>query len=174
MASSGAATFDDCGVRFAYPRGWQVEVTEEDEVITVSVHSPSEPAFALVTLDPRRLDADEVADNALEVMREEYPDLDATPAQGQVAGYPSTGHDAEFFALDVTNACAIRCFRTPRRTVLLFSQWSDIAGDDAADVLDTLMSSFAETDAHLAAVVDADADAADTDADDDATADDDA
>ena len=139
-------TYDDHGVRFLYPEGWEVEVTDEGPVTTVALHSPKGPAFALVTLDDSGPDPGLVADQALEVMREEYPELDAAPAHETIGGHPAVGHDVEFFSLDMTNACAIRCFRTDRRTVLVFAQWSDIEGDEAVAALDTVRGSFEETD----------------------------
>jgi hypothetical protein len=144
---TGNGTFDDFGVRFAYPDGWRVEVTDEGPVTTVALHSPAGPAFALVTLDNSRPVPAEVADQALEVMREEYPSLDSAPANETIRGRAAVGHDVEFFALDVINTCAIRCFQTDRRTVLLFGQWSDLEGDEAAAALDSVRGSFEETDA---------------------------
>jgi hypothetical protein len=80
-------------------------------------------------------------------MREEYPTLDVAPAGETIGGHPAIGHDVEFFSLDVTSACAIRCFRTDRRTVLLFGQWSDLEDADALSALDSVRQSFEETDA---------------------------
>ena len=57
------------------------------------------------------------------------------------------GHDVEFISLDMTNACAIRCFRTPRRTVLVFGQWSDLKDDDAGAAFADVRRTFQETDA---------------------------
>lgn len=141
-----AETFDDHGVRFEYPENWELEVTEEDDLVTVALHAPDGLAFALVTLDESRPAPAEVADEALRAMRDEYPGLDATPALETIGGYPAVGHDVEFISLDLTNACSIRAFRTPRRTVLLFNQWSDVEGDETADVLSAIRRSVAETD----------------------------
>ena len=142
-----SATYDDLGVRFRYPNGWQVEVSDDGgSVTTVALQSPTGPAFALVTIDDSRPDPNEVADGSLDVMREEYPVLDAAEARETIAGHPAVGHDLEFFSLDVSNACAIRCFRTDRRTVLLFGQWSDLEADEAEDAVAALRRSFEETD----------------------------
>jgi hypothetical protein len=140
-------TFDDRGVLFRYPDGWELDVTDDGPLTTISLHSTTGPAFALVTLDDSRPDPSEVVDQALDVMREEYPDLDATPARETIDGHKAVGHDVEFFSLDMTSACAIRCFRTDRRTVLLFGQWSDVEGDEAGDAVADLRRSFEETDA---------------------------
>lgn len=147
MTAREQAQFDDYGVRFSYPASWQTDVTEEGSVTTISLQADSGPAFALVTLDDSCPDPDEVADQALAVMREEYPSLDSSPTSATIAGQPAVGHDVEFFALDVTNGCAIRCFRTPRRTILLFGQWSDLESDEAMTALDAITGSIVETDA---------------------------
>jgi hypothetical protein len=140
------STFDDRGIRFRYPEDWELEVTDEGQVTTVAVHSPGGLAFALVTVDEERPAPTDVADQALEAMREEYPGLDAVPARETIAGHPAIGHDVEFISLDLANACAIRCFRTNRRTVLLFGQWSDLEGEDTGTVLAAVRGSVEETD----------------------------
>jgi hypothetical protein len=139
--------YDDRGIRFEYPGDWELEVTDDDPLTTVAVQAPGGLAFALVTVDDSCPAPADVADQALEALREEYPVLDATPALETINGHHAVGHDIEFISLDMTNACTIRCFRTPRRTVLLFGQWSDLVGDDSEATLDALRRSFEETDA---------------------------
>ena len=90
-------------------------MTDDGPVTTVALQSPGGLAFALVTTDDSRPAPAEVADEALTAMREEYPNLDATPALETINGHNAVGHDVEFISLDMTNTCAIRCFRTPRR-----------------------------------------------------------
>ncbi|GAC1471695.1 MAG: hypothetical protein NVSMB9_18140 [Isosphaeraceae bacterium] len=140
-------TYDDNGVRFEYPDDWQIEVSDEGEIITVAVNAPDGLAFALVTTDDSRPAPAMVADKALEAMREEYPSLDATPALETINGHRAVGHDIEFLSLDLTNGCAIRSFRTPRRTVLLFNQWSDIEDEQITGSLAAIRLSVTETDA---------------------------
>ena len=138
--------YDDHGIRFRYPEGWEVEETAEGTVTTVALHSGRGPAFALVTLDDSKPDPVEVADLAVEAMQEEYPDLEASPTGESIGGHAAIGHDVEFFSLDVLNSCVIRCFRTERRTVLVFGQWSDLEGQEGGDVLDAVRLTFEETD----------------------------
>jgi hypothetical protein len=136
--------YEDHGVRFEYPSDWVVEVTDEDEVTTVDLQHPEGVAFVLVRIDETCSDPEETCDMALEAMREEYPELDDTPAMETLGEHVVTGHDVEFFALDVPNAASIRCFRTPRRTVLLFGQWSDLGGETVADVVRSVFRSLEE------------------------------
>ena len=139
-------TFDDHGIRFEYPEDWELEVTDDGPVTTVSLQSPAGVAFALVTLDESCPAPAELADEALEAMRDEYPELDVAPALETISGYPAVGHDIEFISLDMTNTCAIRCFRTERRTVLVFGQWSDLEEGETGVVLDAVRRTIEETD----------------------------
>jgi hypothetical protein len=136
--------FESHGVHFEYPSDWPIEVSEDGPVTNVEVQAPSGLAFALIRTDESCPDPASVADEVLDAMRQEYPDLDADPAMENIQDYHATGHDVEFFSLDVTNAATIRCFRTPRRTVLIFGQWSDLGEDDLADLVRALFRSVEE------------------------------
>jgi hypothetical protein len=138
--------YDDRGIRFEYPNDWELEVTDDGPLTTVAVQAPGGLAFALVTMDDNCPAPAEVADQALEALREEYPVLDAVPALETINGHRAVGHDVEFFSLDMTNSCTIRSFRTPRRTVLLFGQWSDLVGAESESNLAAVRRSFQETD----------------------------
>ena len=139
-------TYEDHGLRFDYPSAWEVEVTDHGPVLTVALQDPSGLGFALITTDESRPDPADVADAALEAMREEYPELDASPAMETINDHCATGHDVEFFALDMTNAASIRCFRTPRRTVLAFGQWSDVGEAELPDLIRGVFRSIEDTD----------------------------
>src|SRR4051794_15932671 len=123
--------YNDGGIRFEYPGDWELEVTDDGALTTVAVQAHGGLAFALVTVDDSCPAPAQVADQALEALREEYPVLDASPALETIDGHRAVGHDVEFITLDMTNSCTIRTFRTPRRTVLLFGQWSDLADEEA-------------------------------------------
>lgn len=138
-------TYEDHGIRFTYPSDWELEVTDHGEVMTVAVQDPGGLGFALITTDDSRPDPADVAEAALEAMREEYPDLDVVPAMETINEHCATGHDVEFFALDMTNSATIRCFRTSRHTVLAFGQWSDLGEDILPDLIRGVFHSIEET-----------------------------
>ncbi|MDR3632729.1 MAG: hypothetical protein P4L84_02775 [Isosphaeraceae bacterium] len=138
--------YDEGGIRFEYPEDWELEMTDDGPVTTISLQAPTGLAFALVRTDEDCPAPAEVADEALEALRAEYEQLDAAPALETIDGHRAVGHDVEFISLDMTNACTIRCFRTSRRTVLVFGQWSDLEGDDAEVHLRRMRRSFEETD----------------------------
>jgi hypothetical protein len=139
------AYFDDYGIRFEYPTDWEVEVIEDGARTTVNLQSPG-PAFAFVLIDETCSPPAIEADQALEAMKEEYPNLEASPALETIDGHPAVGHDLEFFSLDIIVSCAIRCFRTPRRTVLIFAQWSDLEGEESEMSIRALRGSLEESD----------------------------
>ena len=140
------ATFDDHGVRFSYPADWEVEVDRDGEKTTVTINAPDGVAFALLAMDEGRPEPGEVAAQALEAMRGEYPDLDAVAVVEDVGGHDAVGVDVEFLSLDATNACAIRCYRSPRQTVLVFGQWSDLEGGEPAEQIRDIRRTLEETD----------------------------
>lgn len=136
--------YEGHGLRFAYPSDWELEETDEGEAATVEVQAPGGLAFALIRSDETGLDPASVADEVLEAMREEYPDIDVAPAMETLAGHHATGYDVEFFSLDITNGAIIRCFRTPERTVLVFGQWSDIGDEALPDLIRDVSRSVEE------------------------------
>ena len=136
--------YEDHGVRFEYPSDWVVEVTDEGEVTTADLQHPEGVAFVLVRTDESCSDPEATSDLALETMREEYPDLDASSVTERIGDHIVTGHDVEFFSLDVANAACIRSLRTPRRTVLVFGQWADLGGESMSDVVHGVLGSLEE------------------------------
>ena len=140
--------YDDRGIRFEYPADWELDVTDDGPRTTVTVQSPEGLAFALVTTDEGRPEPADLADEALAALEDEYPTLDAVPALETIDGHHAVGHDVEFVSLDLNNACAIRSYKTPRRTIFVLAQWSDdLAGEEAEESLKALRRSLEETDA---------------------------
>lgn len=137
--------YDDHGVRFEYPANWELEETDHGQVATVAVSVPDGLGFAVVTTDVTCPDPALASDEALEALREEYPDLDSTPVMEAINGHATTGYDVEFITLDLTNSAKVRCFRTPRRTVLVFGQWSDLGPSQTADQIRHVFQSIEET-----------------------------
>jgi len=137
--------YDNHGVRFEFPETWELEETDHGDVATVAVSVPDGLGFAVITTDVTCPDPAMASEEALEALKEEYPDLDASPVLEAINGQATTGYDIEFFALDMTNSASVRCFRTPRRTVLLFGQWSDAGSDQTPDQIRQIFLSMEET-----------------------------
>ncbi|HMF12210.1 MAG TPA: hypothetical protein VKE94_07885 [Gemmataceae bacterium] len=120
-----AARFDDGGIRFQYPENWRLEREENDSGWTVSLQSPG-TAFMMVCLREDLPTPDQVAEAALDALREEYPELEADDCVDNLAGQPAIGHDIRFISLDLTNTCWTRSFYSSEGTVLVLCQANDL------------------------------------------------
>ena len=138
--------YEDHGVRFEYPSDWKLEVTDDGPLTTIALEHHDGVAFLLVSADLSCPDPSEVADSVLEIMREEYPGLDADPVEELLDDRLITGYDAQFFSLDLSNTARIRCFRTLNRTILVFGQWTDVVEAEVSDLADGILGSVEEFD----------------------------
>jgi hypothetical protein len=138
-------TYEDHGIRFEYPSEWALQVTDLGPLTTIDLQHPDGVAFLLVSADLSCPDSGEVADSVLETMREEYPELEADPTEEVVDDRFVSGHDVQFFALDLPNTARIRCFRTLIRTILVFGQWTDLLEAEVSDLPDAIIRSIEET-----------------------------
>jgi len=135
------AQFEEAGIRFKYPENWRLEREENESGWTVSVHSP-ETAFLMLCLREDMPRTDEMAETALEALREEYPDLEAEDCVDSLAGQPAIGHDIRFFSFDLTNTCWTRSFYSTQGTVLLLCQFNDLETDRNEPVLRAICASL--------------------------------
>lgn len=133
--------FECDGIRFQYPENWKLEREESETGWTVSLQSPA-TAFLVLSLDAEMPDLDNVADTALEAMREVYPELEAEECVDSVGGQPAVGHDIRFFSLDLTNTCWTRSFYSPGGTVLLMCQVNDLESEMNEKVLRAICASL--------------------------------
>jgi hypothetical protein len=116
--------FREGSLSFTYPDNWALEREDSDDGWTVSLQSP-DTAFVTVSLERDHPDVDYMAGEALNALREVYPELEADEAREFLAGQMAVGHDVDFFSLDLTNTCWTRCFATPDGTVLVLCQVTD-------------------------------------------------
>ncbi len=140
------ARFEDHGIRFDYPADWTIQTDQDGSRTTVNLEAPDGLAFVLISLDDADREPEEVADEALEAIRAEYPELQAESAVESLAGRPAIGHDVEFFSLDMASRVAIRCCQTRERTLLFFGQWVDLGEYDLEEDMDAVRESLEETD----------------------------
>lgn len=135
------AQFDETGIRFKYPENWQLEREESEAGWTVSLQSP-DTAFLMLCFREDMPSTDEMAESALEALREEYPELEAEDRLDSLAGQPAIGHDIRFFSFDLTNTCWTRSFYSSRGTVLLLCQFNDLESDKNEPVLRAICASL--------------------------------
>jgi hypothetical protein len=134
------------GIRFEYPANWKLETENSDDGWTASVYSPA-TAFLMVSYHPDEDDPAHLADGALKIMKESYPDLESESVVETLAGMPSIGHTVGFFALDLTNTCWIRSFAVDSACVLLLCQCTDEELPGNGAILSAIRSSVSVEDA---------------------------
>jgi hypothetical protein len=135
------AEFAEAGIHFKYPENWRLEREDNDAGWTVSVQSP-ETAFFMLCLREDMPRTDELADTALEALREEYPELEADDRVDTLAGLPAIGHDIRFFSFDLTNTCWTRSFNSAQGTILLMCQFNDLEMEKNEPVLRAICASL--------------------------------
>ena len=136
-----AARFDDGGIHFQYPENWQLEREENETGWTVSLQSPG-TAFMMLCLREDLPTPDQVAEAALDALREEYPELEADDCVDNLAGQPAIGHDIRFISLDLTNTCWTRSFYSSEGTVLVLCQANDLELEEHEPVLRAICKSL--------------------------------
>jgi hypothetical protein len=135
------AEFADKGIRFKYPENWQLEREDNDSGCSISVQSP-DTAFLMLCLHEDMPSTNEVAETALEALREEYPELEADDCVDSLAGQPAVGHDIRFFSFDLTNTCWTRSFYSSRGTILVLCQFNDLELERNEPVLRAICASL--------------------------------
>jgi hypothetical protein len=135
------AEFNEAGIRFRYPENWQLDRQENDEGWTVSVQSP-DTAFLMLCLRSDMPTTNELAEAALEALKEDYDELEADDCVESLAGQPAVGHNIRFFSLDLTNTCWTRSFYSPQGTVLVMCQINDLELDRNEPVLRAICASL--------------------------------
>jgi hypothetical protein len=133
--------FEDEGIRFKYPKTWQLEREENETGWTISLQSP-DTAFLTISLREDMPSVDRMAETALAALREEYPDLEAENCVDSLAGQPAVGHDIRFFSFDFTNTCWTRSFYSSRGTFLVLCQANDLELETHGRVLKAICASL--------------------------------
>jgi hypothetical protein len=67
----------------------------------------------------------DLAEAALQAMRQEYSELDAERVREKSAGRELIGYDLNFYCLDLTNTALVRAVRTADATYLILCQAED-------------------------------------------------
>ena len=133
--------FQEDGIAFQYPENWRLDREATDEGWTVLVQSP-DTAFLVVSFDPNLPTTEEMAETALEALREDYPELEAEPHVDTLAGQMAVGHDVRFFSLDLTNTCWIRSFYSDAGTVLVMCQSNDLELEQNEPIIRAICASM--------------------------------
>ncbi len=113
------------GFRFQYPDNWTLdEETQGAGQGAVTVYSPS-GAFWSVARYPRSADPGDLAQAAVDAMRQEYDSLEAHEARETIADHETVGYDLFFYCLDMTNTAQVRATQIGNSTYVVFQQAED-------------------------------------------------
>jgi hypothetical protein len=135
-------TYQAHGVRFRYPREWEVNEQKEGDQISITVSSP-QTAFWTVTLFPGCPEPADIVAAALDAFHEEYDELDDYPSQVRVCKRRTVSRDIDFVCLELLNSAGIRAFRAARFTVLVLFQLTESERRETAPILDRITKSLA-------------------------------
>lgn len=133
--------YEEDGIRFRYPSTWKPEREESENGWTVLLQSPG-TAFVTVTLDMEMPPVEQVAQEALNTLKEDYPALEAEMAVETIAGQMALGHNIQFFSLDLTNTCYTRSFYCDQGTVLILAQTNDLELEEVEQIFRAIWASL--------------------------------
>jgi len=136
------AKFDKMGISFQYPENWTLD--EEDALQgrdSVTVYTPG-GGFWSVAVHPSTTDPDQLAQAAVDAMRQEYDSLEVEGAHEAVEGYELKGYDLNFYCLDLINTARVRCVRAGGGVYSVFCQAEDREFDQLALVFQAMTTSL--------------------------------
>ena len=136
------AEFRKLGIAFQYPENWTLD--EGDALAgrkAVTVYSPG-GAFWSVSVHPKNSEPTQLAQAAVEVMKDEYPELESERTTQALAGREMTGYDLNFWCLDLTRTARGRCFQTDRASYAVFVQGEDREFERLEAVFDAMTASL--------------------------------
>jgi hypothetical protein len=99
--STMVAQYQGSGFRMIYPENWTLEEAADDQQSTsVSIESPEGPFF---TVNHYRnfSDVDSLLSQAIEAMRQEYPDLEEDPIDDATSWHADASVELSFYYLDL-------------------------------------------------------------------------
>jgi hypothetical protein len=112
------------GLRFEYPRGWELSEQTAGGDVTLTVQSEG-TCYWSVSLLADRPAADRVLRTAVEAFEQEYPEVDVYPARDEHIARPHEAKDLQFFQFELVNSAFLRAFPCGSRTVLVIYQGTD-------------------------------------------------
>ncbi len=136
------ATFKRHGIRFLYPDNWELqEDNPQPQLHCVTLQSPGSSFWMLqITETPESLP--KLATEALESVRQDYENVDASTAEEDVEGITLAGYDLQFYCLDFLISARIRSFSLGDRACVLLSQAEDAEFEKNAPVFSAITTSL--------------------------------
>ena len=119
------ATYQQDQLTFQYPENWTLtDAPDESLPRAISLESPGGLLWS-VHLHPTDADPDEILDEAIDTLRETYPDLELSTESPEFDMFTGKAFGALFFCLDFLVRVKLQVFRTSDYTLLLWYQCED-------------------------------------------------
>jgi len=120
-------TYEAHGIRFQFPKNWEINEQRSNNQLSITVSSPDSPdkLFWMLSLFYEIPSENELIETALEAFREEYDEIDIYPVEATVCDRESVARDLEFVCLELINSVSLRAFRTNRFSALILFQGTD-------------------------------------------------
>ena len=133
-------TYQNNGIRFQYPENWQLEEESGESGWTLTLQSPN-TTFLLIS---ERGDEppEQVLVTVRDVLKGDYPGLEADDTIGSIAGRPAAGVDMQFISLDLPITCGVRSFLSETGTLLVMWQAADLDWENSEAVVKAICSSM--------------------------------
>lgn len=136
------STYDNQGVRLAYPENWTLEEGQDDDsTLQLSISSPN-TAFWTLSVYDHGPEPESLVEQALEALRGEYPDLETSPVEEVQGDYLLIGCDVNFICLDLTNTIKLRAFERDGETLLMLAQSEDRELQTVSATFDAILQSL--------------------------------
>jgi hypothetical protein len=121
---SSLQPFRNHGVRFVYPDIWELDETQEDDNVIITVSSDGTCFWSIHILGDCP-PPPHVVDSCIEAFQEEYDDAEASVADVRLAEMPAYARDVEFSCYELMNTASLQCVRTTDFTLLVLWQGTD-------------------------------------------------
>ncbi|MGZ0171506.1 MAG: hypothetical protein ACKVHE_18320 [Planctomycetales bacterium] len=116
--------FEEHGIRFEYPDGWEISHEHNEEDFSVTVESEG-TAFWMLSVLAGRPAAEEVIDAALGSFETEYDSVDVSESDDRICMLPTVATEVDFYELEMVNHASLRACETDNTTIFVLLQMSD-------------------------------------------------
>lgn len=143
------ATYQQENLKFLYPENWTLSDDPKEPLPrAITLESPGGHITWSVHLYPTDADMDQVLDETLETLRENYEDLEVSTETLDFSLFEGKAFGALFFCLDFLVRIKLQIYQTPNYSVLLWYQCEDRDYDAQQMVFEaislTLLQSMSE------------------------------
>lgn len=134
--------FERSGVSLQFPANWEMEDDADGDDWVLTLQTPGS-GMLMATYRDDGPEPAEMADEAIEALREDYDQLDTEIKVEALAGTTALGYDIDFLTLVTAVTAKIRALETPEGTLLLFWQVAEKDRDTYESLLNAVFNSVA-------------------------------